>query len=66
MYSFNAAETKAFSFEGSVLEVDFGANSEFEPIANDDEVILIESYSQPFPLRERDKSVMDRERDSYG
>jgi hypothetical protein len=57
------AETTVFSY-ASIEEVDAVAFSEFEQ--NDEQVALIESFTQPFPLRERDRPVMDGEMDSYG
>lgn len=63
MYSADATRTTAFS-DASIDEVDAGAFSEFEQI--DEQVALIESFSQPFPLRERDKPVIDGEMDGYG
>ena len=63
MYTVAAARTLAFS-ETSIEEVDVVAFSEFEQI--NEYVALIESFNQPFLLRERDKPVMDGEMDAYG
>jgi len=63
MYAYCATRTTAFS-EVSIEEVDAIAFSELEQI--DEQVALIESFSQPFPTRERDKPVMDGEMDAYG
>ena len=63
MHSADVARTTTFS-EFSIEEVDAVAFSELEQI--DDQVALIESFTQPFPLRERDKPVMDGEMDAYG
>lgn len=63
MYSIAAKRTLEFS-ETSIEEVDTIASSEFEQI--DEQVALIESFSQPFPLRERSKPVMVGEMDAYG
>jgi hypothetical protein len=63
MHNFCVSETGLFSVT-SIIEVEILTSSEFEQI--DKQVYLIESFSQPFPLRERDKSVMDGEMDSYG
>ncbi len=57
------ARTTVFS-ETSIEGVDVVAFSELEQI--DEQVALIESFRQPFPLRERDKTVMDGEMDAYG
>jgi hypothetical protein len=64
MYSAEATGTTTAFSDGSIEEVYYVAFSEFEQI--DEQVALIESFSQPFPLRARDKSVMDGEMDSYG
>ena len=63
MYTVAAARTLAFS-ETSIEEVDAVAFSEFDQL--DEQVALIESFRQPFPLRERDKPVLDGEMDAYG
>jgi hypothetical protein len=63
MHAADATRTTAFS-DDSIEEVDVVAFSELELI--DEQVALIESFSQPFPLQERDKTVMDGEMDSYG
>lgn len=63
MYSADATRRTAFSYD-SIEEVNQVASSEFEHI--DEQVALIESFTQPFPLRERDKPVIDGEMDSYG
>jgi hypothetical protein len=63
MQSVDAARTTAFS-EVSIEEVDVGAFSELEQI--DERIALIESFTQPFPLRERDRPVIDGEMDAYG
>jgi hypothetical protein len=57
------AETAAFS-ETSIEEIQRVASSEIEQF--DEETALIESFLQPFLLRERDAPVTDREMDSYG
>jgi hypothetical protein len=63
MYAYCATRTTAFS-EVSIEEVDAVAFSELERM--DEQPALIESFSQPFPLRERDGPVVDGEMDSYG
>jgi hypothetical protein len=63
MYAYCATRTTAF-FEVSIVEVDAVAFSELEQI--DKHAALIKSFTQPFPLRERDKPVMDGEMDGYG
>jgi len=63
MRSFDATNPTAFS-ETSIVEVDAVTFSELEQL--DEQVALIESFRQPFPLRERDKPVMDGEMNSYG
>ena len=63
MHAYSATRTTAFS-EFSIEEVDAFAFTEIEQI--DDQVALIESFTQPFPLRERDKPVMDGEMDGDG
>jgi hypothetical protein len=50
--------------DASIKEVETVALSEFVQI--DEQVSLIESFTQPFPLRERGSPVMDGEMDSYG
>jgi hypothetical protein len=61
----SATRTTAAFSRTSIEEVDTHvALSEFEQI--DEQVALIESFSQPYPLRVRDKPVMDGEMDSYG
>jgi len=57
--------TRTTSFvEASIEEVHSVTLTEFHQI--DEQVSLIESFSQPYPLRVRDKPVMDGEMDSYG
>ena len=63
MHAYCATRTTAFS-EASIEEVDQVASSALEQI--NEQVALIESFSQPFPLQERDKTVMDGEMDAYG
>jgi hypothetical protein len=63
MYPVDAAKTTAFS-EASIVEVDAVNLSAFEQ--RDEHAILIESFSQPFPTRERGSPVVDGEMDSYG
>jgi hypothetical protein len=63
MYAYCATRTTAFS-EVSIEEADAVAFSELEQL--DEQVALIESFRQPFPLRERGKPVVDGEMDSYG
>ena len=63
MHAADATRTTAFS-DDSIEEVDPVASSELDQI--DEQAALIESFSQPFSLRERDKPVMDGEMDGYG
>jgi hypothetical protein len=63
MHAADAARATSFS-DDSIEEVEQVTSSELEQI--DDQVALIESFRQPFPLRERGKPVMDGEMDSYG
>ena len=63
MQAADATRTTAFS-DDSIEEVDAVASSELEQI--DEQVALIESFSQPFPMQERGKPVTDGEMDSYG
>ena len=63
METFVSHTTTAFS-EASIEEVDSVTFLELEQI--DEQVSLIESFSQPFPLRERGDPVMDGEMDAYG
>ena len=63
MHEADATRTTAFS-DASIEEVDAVTFSEFEQL--DEQVALIESFTQPFPLRERGSPVMDGEMDSYG
>ena len=63
MHAADAARATSFSDE-PIDEVEQVTSSELEQI--DDQVALIESFRQPFPLRERGKPVMDGEMDSYG
>ena len=49
---------------GYIEEVDTVAFLELEQI--DEQVALIESFKQPFPLRERGSTGVDGEMDSYG
>jgi hypothetical protein len=66
MYLLFSTTTSTLS-QKCIEEVNTVASSKFELIEQvDEEVSLIESFSQPFPLRERDQPVMDREMDSYG
>jgi hypothetical protein len=58
-----ANRTAKFS-EASIMEVDAINFSPSEQI--DEQVFLIESFSQPFPTRERGSPVIDGEMDSYG
>jgi hypothetical protein len=61
-----STKTWAFS-QASIEEVNAVASSKFEQVEQIDEVVsLIESFKQPFPLRERGSPVMDGEMDSYG
>jgi len=53
----------AFS-EPSIEEVDSSALTEIHQI--DEQVALIDSFSQPYPLRVRSEPVTDGEMDSYG
>lgn len=63
MQAADASRTTAFS-DTSIEKVDIVAFSELEQI--DEQVALIESFTQPFPLRERDRPVVDGEMNSYG
>jgi hypothetical protein len=63
MYRADARRTTAFS-DDSIEEVDVVAFSELEQI--DQQAALIESFTRPFPLRERDRPVTNGEWDSYG
>jgi hypothetical protein len=63
MHAYCATRPTAFS-EVSIEEVDVVVSSELEQI--DEQVALIESFKQPFPLRERSKPVMEGEMDAYG
>ena len=63
MYTVASTSTLAFS-ETSIEEVDVLTFSEPEQI--DEEVSLIESFSEPYPLRVNGKPVMDGEMDAYG
>ena len=63
MHAADATRTTAFS-DDSIEEVDVVAFSELELI--DEQVALIESFKQPFPLRERGSTGVDGEMDSYG
>ena len=63
MHAADAARATSFS-DDSIEEVEQVTSSELEQI--DDQVALIESFRQPFPLRERGKPVMDGEMDAYG
>jgi hypothetical protein len=56
-------ETEAFSAL-SIVEVD--AAVRIDPSEIDGHSALIESFRQPFPLRERGEPVVDGEMDSYG
>jgi hypothetical protein len=63
MHAADATRTTAFS-DDSIEEVDPVASSELDQI--DEQAALIESFSQPFPMQERGKPVLDGEMDSYG
>ena len=63
MYAYCTTRTTAFS-EDSIEEVDAVAFSELEQI--DEQVALIESFRQSYPLRARNETVMDGEMDAYG
>jgi hypothetical protein len=63
MFPVDPTKTVAFS-EASIEEVETVTSPRFEQI--DEHVSLIESFSQPYPLRARDRSVMDGEMDRYG
>jgi hypothetical protein len=58
-----AIRTIAFP-DASIEVIDAESCPELECI--DEEVTLIKSFRQPFPLRERDKPVMDGEMVAYG
>jgi len=63
MYAYGATRATAFS-EVSIEEVDPVGFPELEQI--DNQVALIESFKQPFPMQERGSPVKDGEMDSYG
>jgi|WetSurMetagenome_2_1015567.scaffolds.fasta_scaffold263714_2 hypothetical protein len=63
MHAADATRTTAFS-DDSIEEVDAVAFLAFEQI--NEQMVLIESFRQPFPTRERGKPVTDGEMDSYG
>jgi hypothetical protein len=63
MYPTMAGRTMGFS-EAPIEEVNAANLSVFEQ--KDEQAILIESFSQPFPARERGSPVTDGEMDSYG
>jgi len=63
MQAADASRTTAFP-DTSIEEVDAVAFSELE--LNDEQVALIESFTQPFPMRERGRPVVDGEMNSYG
>jgi hypothetical protein len=63
MLLFEVARATAFP-ETSIEEVEFVAFSELEQI--DEQIALIESFRQPYPMRARCKRAMDGEMDSYG
>lgn len=63
MYSADATRRTAFS-DDSIEEVNQVASSELEQI--NEQVALIKSFSQPFPMQERGRPVMDGEMDAYG
>ena len=63
MLLFDSAKTTTLS-EASIEEVEALAFSGFEGIG--EQVALVESFRQPYPLRARDKSVMGGDMDSYG
>jgi hypothetical protein len=55
--------TRAFSIT-SIIEVDTVIASQLDE--SEEQSILIESFRQPFPLRERGKTVVDGEMDPDG
>ncbi len=63
MYQVDTVWTMAFS-ENSIEELGCLTSADIAQI--DEPVALIESFSQPFPLRERGKPVTDGEMDAYG
>lgn len=63
MLPIQIAGTTEFS-DSSIVEVDSITFLGLEQ--NEEQVALIESFTQPFPMRERDKPVMDGEMNSYG
>ena len=63
MHAYCATRTTAFP-EFSGEEVDAVAFSELEQ--TDEQVALIESFKQPFPMQERRRPVVDGEMDAYG
>jgi len=63
MHSADAARTTAFS-DDSIGEVDQAASLELEKFG--EQVALIESFKQPFPMQENDLPVIDGEMDVYG
>jgi hypothetical protein len=63
MQSVDVARTTAFS-EASIEEVVTLTSSVLEQI--DEQVALIESFRQSYPLRARNETVMDGEMDAYG
>lgn len=58
-----SAETEKFT-DASIEEVDTVASPAYLQI--DEQVSVIESFSQPFPTRAHNKPVMSGEMDSYG
>ena len=63
MFRLCELETEAFS-GSSIVEVDAVISSGLEEIQPPD--ALIQSFSQPFPVRVRDKPVLNGEMDSNG
>jgi hypothetical protein len=63
MFRNDKARTPAFS-EASIEEVEDLTSSAFEQI--DEQVPLIESFRQPYPVRARGKPVMNGEVAKYG
>ena len=63
MYYFGLMETEAFTVS-SIVEVDAVADSRLEGI--DEPSALIESFLQPYPLRDRRLTLMEGEKDQYG
>ena len=63
MYTADATRLTAFSTD-SIEEVSLTTSSDVEQFYEQE--ILIESFSQPYPLRARGEPVADGEMDSYG